>query len=557
MAPPIALGFCEAKRQSWICGPLEILSATGGLASATASLESYTDPSKTNEGALALAQLGAPALITQDEGLPATNTETLQLRPHPCTLPRPESPGITCTTRTFLVDYLPPTYPYMHYRSASSPNPKFQIHFFVFSGPDPPPSDIGATPGDVYVAPAASALYAYLPAGGWTRWTAVAPDAQARRSTLRLEDAGLLAHPHFPDRMLWPSDSTFTWYSINNSRARRNKGVGAEVLVARTLQHGHEAKRRAEDGQGTKTRKRPCRSVDAEEEQVDAEVEQPNPQAEAPSLQVEKVDQRIPGEKETGAVSREASTTAEWDTFYAKPRNAGNTRAGKQLREQAAVIARWEAENTALRTRIAALESQLESTTTAQEPERVAAKRAESMAAVLDPEVMEFMRETFAREVVKTCYAQQDEAQAAAAKAKAQVVILEKYLDDAMKVDDVVDPELHAEAQRARAAEEKTQLAAKLARAIEQDADARDHASLYIREAQEKIAQLGAKLQSRTDAEAASLHRSTAEIAEAQRKIAKLEAEAARLEACAQKQTDALHQLLAAREDGQDDDRCS
>ncbi|KAJ7469868.1 hypothetical protein B0H11DRAFT_2043725 [Mycena galericulata] len=140
------------------------------------------------------------------------DTPQVQLKRHPCEFPPPKSAvaegPITCTIHDFRVEVLPPNYPYLPYLPSASPSPKFQrVPFFFFSGPDPPPADIGSF-GDLYVAPTTDALYAYLPVdgtgggGAWTRWTALIG----------------LAHPYLPDRLLWPGPKgmPFSWYPIRS-----------------------------------------------------------------------------------------------------------------------------------------------------------------------------------------------------------------------------------------------------------------------------------------------------------------------------------------------------
>ncbi|KAJ7663486.1 hypothetical protein B0H17DRAFT_1144055 [Mycena rosella] len=470
------------------------------------------------------------AVLTAPEQPTETGGGAPDVQPHPCTLPPPKSatPGITCTTRTFLVDFIPGTYPYLYTRSPTSG--KFQIDFFVFSGPDPPPADIGGA-GDVYVAPAARRLYAYLPAGGWTRWTV---GGNTARTTLRLGDAGLLGHPYFPDRLLWASESAFSWYALNsiNANRYRTKGETPEELVARTLEHEQEKKRRAEDREDARTRKRPRGGADAQAEK-DAEMligekdvmfrgedhgdgktrkrrrGGTNAQAEkneAEMLGGKKEDREdtrtrkrphggtdaqgkkdevkvFDGEKEAGATSgrpEERSDGRSWRSVGtlagARDRHCaaggGERRAAGEDREFGG-----EGEGGAgARARAGGR----------RQPERVAAPKPERMAAMLYPELMEFMRETFAREVVKTSCARtnRSEAEAAATKggcvgivcdpraheyrypAKAQVAILEKYLDDAMEVDAEPQQAARNEEKERAAAEERTQLKAELARAM-------------------------------------------------------------------------------------------
>ncbi|KAK7053682.1 hypothetical protein R3P38DRAFT_2682886 [Favolaschia claudopus] len=134
--------------------------------------------------------------------------------PHPCSFPTPERPGITCLTHLFLVDKLPEDYPYLPFQTdlGTLVQTKHQIPFYCFSGPDPPPNDVGASLGDLYIASDASILYAYLDSkenlaqeGVWKRWNAVSgmPNVDA-----------LLKHPHFPDRYLWTING-FTWAPLD------------------------------------------------------------------------------------------------------------------------------------------------------------------------------------------------------------------------------------------------------------------------------------------------------------------------------------------------------
>ncbi|KAJ7342679.1 hypothetical protein DFH08DRAFT_963405 [Mycena albidolilacea] len=140
---------------------------------------------------------------------------------------------MTSVIHTFLVDEFSETYPYlpfncsndyarMHQDSrprASVLIQQIQIPFFCFSGPDPPPANIGSL-GDLYVAPTASALYAYLPSddlfedGSWTRWSATRPTD--RTLDLAPGDPGLLQHPYFPDRVLWAFTTSFSWFRLDS-----------------------------------------------------------------------------------------------------------------------------------------------------------------------------------------------------------------------------------------------------------------------------------------------------------------------------------------------------
>ncbi|KAJ7933044.1 hypothetical protein B0H13DRAFT_755837 [Mycena leptocephala] len=166
--------------------------------------------------------------------------------------PRPQKrTGITCVASHFLVKELPENYPYFCRKTQSFMSDKFQFPFSYFSGPNPPPPDFGS-PGDVYVAPAARALYAYLPTdglfedGAWTRWSAMRPASD--HSSLQPGEAGLLQHPFFPERVLWVNEGTIWWYTLTSVNTMRgecprwlfagNEDVAAvtEILVAHTLQ---------------------------------------------------------------------------------------------------------------------------------------------------------------------------------------------------------------------------------------------------------------------------------------------------------------------------------
>ncbi|KAJ7848945.1 hypothetical protein B0H14DRAFT_2766373 [Mycena olivaceomarginata] len=132
----------------------------------------------------------------------AAGPQARNLQVHPCTLSPPERPGMTILRKpipTFLSN-CSNDYARMHQDSrprASVPIQQIQIPFFCFSGPDPPPANIGSL---------ASALYAYLPSddlfedGSWTRW----------------RDPGLLQHPYFPDRVLWAFTTSFSWFRLDS-----------------------------------------------------------------------------------------------------------------------------------------------------------------------------------------------------------------------------------------------------------------------------------------------------------------------------------------------------
>ncbi|KAJ7713694.1 hypothetical protein DFH07DRAFT_785885 [Mycena maculata] len=333
--------------------------------------------------------------------LKAESGPQVELRPHPCTFPPPQSAtveGITCTNATFHVDVLRENYPYRPIRSSSLPNAKFQIPFFIFSGPDPPPADIG-TPGDVYVVPA-STLYAYLPVdsegGAWTQWTAVCTDTCAYE--LKSTDEGLLRHPYTPERFLWAKEKTFSWFSLSSinicRRAVRQKKLfvadedaeaAAKVLVALTLQNAGDdnfklpKKRRTDDGEKPRKKARVSTNSDSDKTFV----------------------------PRGGSASQEEAARSDWDAFYAKPRSS--TRGTKQMKDQAEAIARLEAENEELRRKLELSEAQRLETLHQQKATPASPPPPARMP--FHPEFLDFMRETFACEVMQTCNAQRVEAE--------------------------------------------------------------------------------------------------------------------------------------------------
>ncbi|KAJ7775647.1 hypothetical protein DFH07DRAFT_87373 [Mycena maculata] len=328
--------------------------------------------------------------------LKAESGPQVELRPHPCTSPPPQSAtveGITCASATFRVDALRENYPYLPIRSSNLPNAKFQIPFFIFSGPDPPPADIG-TPGDVYVAPAASALYAYLPVdsagGAWKRWTAVRPDTCAYE--LKSIDEGLLRHPYAPERFLWAKEKTFSWFSLSSinicRRAVRQKKLfvadedaeaAAKLLVALTLQNAGDdnfklpKKRRTDDGGKPRKKARVSTNSDSDKTFV----------------------------PRGGSASQEEAARSDWDAFYAKPRSS--TRGTKQMQDQAEAIARLEAENEELRRKLELSEAQRLETLHQQKATPASPPPPARMP--FHPEFLDSMRETFACEVMQTCNA--------------------------------------------------------------------------------------------------------------------------------------------------------
>ncbi|KAJ7484003.1 hypothetical protein B0H11DRAFT_1914487 [Mycena galericulata] len=237
--------------------------------------------------------------------------------------------GISCTgTKQFPVDSVPSTYPYPPYLASTVPNVKPKIPYFIFSGPNPPPADIGY-PGDIYVAPAAKALYAYLPAdgvpgGAWTRWTAVVSDARAVQS-----GDGLLAHPYIPDRFLWTKNSTasFSWLTLDNIQdSLRNQinpagrerltEAAAETLVERTLWDAQERQ---------KSKKRPA-----------GDPEQPRKKARAKRIFFSRATSTNPWEEPAGSELYPSSSM----------------QATTQLQKQAAALVESKAENEELRTKL-------------------------------------------------------------------------------------------------------------------------------------------------------------------------------------------------------------
>ncbi|KAJ7484002.1 hypothetical protein B0H11DRAFT_2231730 [Mycena galericulata] len=237
--------------------------------------------------------------------------------------------GISCTgTKQFPVDSVPSTYPYPPYLASTVPNVKPKIPYFIFSGPNPPPADIGY-PGDIYVAPAAKALYAYLPAdgvpgGAWTRWTAVVSDARAVQS-----GDGLLAHPYIPDRFLWTKNSTasFSWLTLDNiqdslrnqinpAERERLTEAAAETLVERTLWDAQERQ---------KSKKRPA-----------GDPERPRKKARAKRIFFSRATSTNPWEEPAGSELYPSSSM----------------RATTPIQEQMTTLARLMTENEQLRTRL-------------------------------------------------------------------------------------------------------------------------------------------------------------------------------------------------------------
>ncbi|KAJ7848946.1 hypothetical protein B0H14DRAFT_3452769 [Mycena olivaceomarginata] len=429
------------------------------------------------------------------------------LRPHPCTLPPPDANslaarGITCTLSTFLVSSVPATYPYLPFRPRTTATDcRAHIPFFSYSGPDPPPTDIGCSPGDTYVAPTAGALYAFLPVpvpgvvggvvdgvaddagagagvgvgvnGAWTRWTAINPDpssAQSRRE-VKLGDPGLVPHPVLPRARAVGAEERGglrwgRWGVEGVEGASVDVNVDVEETTRMLVKRAVEPQAEGEKGKGKGTakkgkgeRRRRIVSSDGEKQ-----FEPPKKRARA-SLEAA-LPSTSPGPEPT-----------DWDAFYAKPRNS--TRGTKEMREQvacdaqAAAIVGLEAENAALRgscdeqavtiARWGSEDATFRATVNnhMQKEQQKGQTAPERMP--FHPEFLRFMRETFACEVMRTCNAQRVAAETAAADARLQTVALEAkvaQLEDENAMDVDVDapvvaaqdptPNTHLDAARAR-----------------------------------------------------------------------------------------------------------
>ncbi|KAF8169025.1 hypothetical protein K438DRAFT_1774533 [Mycena galopus ATCC 62051] len=545
------------------------------------SVQEYTDaedPQNNHDRA------ADPGAAERSAELTSANFE---LRPHPCTFPLPESVavrGISAVVRTFLVDILPPDYPFLPFRPSSSPtSKKWHIPFFCFSGPDPPPTDIGSL-GDIYVAPAASAMYGYLPVDGaadrgvWTRWSAV--NCEKVRE-LKLGEPGVFGHPYFPMQLLW-ARGPFGWYSlssVNNVRRNtrslvENKDVesATKILVAHALQLWEE-----QANAGPKTRRK-------RQKADEPRVEQPRKKA-RPTLSAS------PDPSEDPQDTTDEITLPDWDAFYAKPRN--NTRGTKELREQAATIASLEAENATLKMshgkqstamgrlegKLAALQAEVDEVlkTQRQKP-RAAPERMP-----FPPEFLGFMRETFACEMMRICNAQRVAAETAAADAtelipfpaRVQVAALEaKVMDltDAMDIDAdspvAQQPRTNAQLEAARAYGMRflcTVVVMTLTRSWQggldytlQAATAQGNPALCMPETttrglEDRIQELeaeNANVMAAAARDALSLRGAQACISDQQSKITALEADVARLTRITDEDTDALRRLLAGNLEG-------
>ncbi|KAJ7039348.1 hypothetical protein C8F04DRAFT_1255054 [Mycena alexandri] len=547
--------------------------------------------------------------------------------------------GISCITRVFLVDFLPPTYPFLPFRTSYSTTLRLQIPFFIYSGPDPPPAELGS-PGDLYVAPATNALYACMAVAGadggggagsgvWTPWCAIGYSEPKLRA-FKLSEPGLLLHPYFPAHVLWTFKANFGWYSLvtlNNLRCdsqlkilvkgHEEAGEAAKVLVAQTLQLQQEkailaADRKGEKGKKKGAKRRASAVENEEEEEGEREDEEddyepkkkkareeanavvPNKlsiaqQARRARERLERANRALPPSASHSvsvgttsayqqqssvptpapAPASESAATAphasgnDWDAYYGRPR--GNTRTGKELRELAAVIARLEAENAVLKGEVAehwtlkmaveklkreneALKAKLEGegggSTVSMSVAPVQRGEAEGGGMRQEripfhPEFLDFMRETFASEMMKSCNSQRVAAETSAADAKLQVAALQSKLtqsDDAMELEDdtsATSDELriaHARAEDRRDALRPGQLGITVA--------------TTIRELEDQIKEQKAEI----DRVTAALDIATICISDQQKEILTSKGEVARLTRSADEETDLLKRLLAARE---------
>ncbi|KAJ7438721.1 hypothetical protein B0H11DRAFT_2104162 [Mycena galericulata] len=207
--------------------------------------------------------------------------------------------------------------------------------------------------------------------GAWTRWTAVGPEEHARNLTSG--EVALLRHPYFPEHILWTRERTFSWYSLGSINNLRREARNKKLFIAN---EDAEAAAKILDAEGKHSKKR--RADDKEEPRKKARVR-------AAAVKSEEI--VAPSGAFAGA--QEGPAQAEWDALYAKPRTS--TRATKQIQDQTAIIARLEAENEALRTKLA-------------NEKQLAVQR---MPLSLHPEFLGFMRETLACEVMLTCNARE------------------------------------------------------------------------------------------------------------------------------------------------------
>ncbi|KAJ7907202.1 hypothetical protein B0H13DRAFT_2662500 [Mycena leptocephala] len=491
---------------------------------------------------------------TEKPSAPEDSTE-LELRPHPCTFLRQNRllKGHILRHPHLSVNVLPANYPYLPFRFSNSPNAKFQVPFFCFSGPDPPPADIGSL-GDVYIAPAASTLTVISQSmanrgGAWTRWTAVIP-----RRDLKLDEPGFLHHPYFPAQ-------TKPFAEDDDPDAE----AAAKILVARALQNWED--------KATK------KVANLKRKTMDEGEPQKNPQ-----------------KKTRRALQSDCPVT------LPEPRSTRGRlphRPTKEIREQEEAIAGLEMKNASLKVSVdyqtvscanrGAEDGAAEGTI---HPPPCAAPRMP-----FHPEFLDFMRETFACEVMRTCNAQRVAAETAASDgahlpftrstdvpstpfaARVQVNALESKLARRMSSfthpRQVADPPSRydgcgLDVNVDTAAADKPTTIAQL-----EEARTYDRKDYTLRTARHNVALRAAEttiwglenkikeLQAEIDRGLSpclfttSLHRGSrcsllrlaeACISDQQSKIAELEAEVSRLTHSAERETDALRRLLAARE---------
>ncbi|KAF7354578.1 hypothetical protein MSAN_01371000 [Mycena sanguinolenta] len=381
-----------------------------------------------------------PSKPTNDDGIAVKNSQITEMecpldsRTFPTLDPSLAARGITSSNCTLLVDILPANYPSQHYVSQTAK--KWQISFLYFSGPDPPPSDIGS-PGDIYVSPAASALYGCLPVEGatkcrtWKRWGALRSADSARE--VKLNDSGIVGHPYLPGYLLWPVKSSFGWYSlktVNNTRRdvrssleNENAEAVTKILIERTLQlqegkiHGKTGRKRpSTDGweePQKKARPSPCPEPTAK---MVAEISALKKSHEEQATSIE----RLEAENATLKKShREQATSMEQLEAKHAALKKLHTASMQRLQaeyaalknshgEQATSIKRLEAANAALKSAVDEA-----SKTQQQKPDRMP----------FHPEFLDFMRETLTlKEFVAV---ERIAAESAASDARVQIAALE------------------------------------------------------------------------------------------------------------------------------------
>ncbi|KAJ7174687.1 hypothetical protein C8R46DRAFT_1081582 [Mycena filopes] len=269
---------------------------------------------------------------------------------------------------------------------------------------------------------------------------------------VKLTDPGLLRHPYFPAQVMWMHNACFGWYALKtvNNLGReahmrellkgwKDAGQAARVLVAHTLKKAAEklaaaAERKGkgrERKRGVKRRASALEDEDEGEDHGDGEGQRYGDDEEEEKPRVKKQQQNR-ASNPTGLVLQiPAPTTTttppvaaprsvnDWDAYYARPR-ANSTRTTKELRDQAAVIARLEAENAALKGELEAQGAAVEQHKKENEALREVMPRQEEGRGAspntgthdkvagqermpFHPEFLDFMRTTFASEVMKGC----------------------------------------------------------------------------------------------------------------------------------------------------------